>query len=157
MLDWTWAAVIGAEFVDLQTEVVSVLEDFLSPERIAASLQALPPASGLTLWLTGQSGAQVLVWENKRLVVLCGGAFLEWADGVGIQTGRYMQASAGNDASGTWGILERDSVSFVPDPRPDPATVSVAKRLILGCNVSSQVSQILGDLALKLEAFRLEK
>jgi hypothetical protein len=132
---------IGVEFGEVASKVRAALEAFLDPAHLGAELKLRPHSSRDVVWYTGPSGTHLFFGKDakgvsRRVSALVLGMYVQWEESAGLTTGTY---SLSEDRDEVYGALRLETILFSADPAVDPAKTDLAKRLVLGSNLSQDL------------------
>jgi hypothetical protein len=135
------ADLVGAQFGELEAKVRNALEAFLDPAHLGKELKLRPHSSRDVVWYTGPSGTHLFFGKDaqgvsRKVSALVLGSYVQWEEGLGLTTGTY---SFSEDRDEVYGALRLETVLFKADPSVDSAKTDLAKRLVLGSNLSQDL------------------
>lgn len=132
---------IGVEFGELMPKVRATLDAFLDPAHLGKELKLRPHSSRDVVWYTGPSGTHLFFGKDaqgvsRRVSALVLGVYVQWEEATGLGTGTYALSE---DRDEVHGALRLETVLFSADSAVDPAKTDLAKRLVLGSNLSQDL------------------
>ena len=133
---------VGCEFAPGDgTGSLKELSLLLEPSELGREMRPVPSPDRKALWYHGPSGADLLIWRAAdgrfhRLILLIFGTYVKWDEEGGMSTGA---AGPSDEKVELRGVLRFETLVLVPDSRPDPAKLDVAKRLVLSSSLEADL------------------
>jgi hypothetical protein len=139
---------VGCQWVHLTEPVQQVIAQFLEPHVLGMDLKPipspLPSVDSNIFWFQGPVGTSFVVKRQmdgqcvSLLLSVCS-QFVHWEKATGLMTG-HTELSESVPEKREWeGILCHETLLFHPDLNPDQKKLSVAKKLILSSNLSTEL------------------
>lgn len=132
---------VGCEFTDLADDVRVALEKALSPRELGKELKPFPHQDALTIWYYGSGGTNLILrrgidgkLRSATLFIL--GIYAIWDEEKGVSTGSVGSTF---EPSETRGAVRFETLDMTPDSSPDLTKMNIAKQLILGSNLPTDV------------------
>jgi hypothetical protein len=119
---------IGAEWVNPSSELISHLEEISHPERLGVNLRKFDlPELNVTHWFHNPVGVDLLFYQPGRWMLYIHQNFIQWESDSGVQTG---QALAEADEGYAHGIVRLETRLIEYDPMIDRSLVRAARELV---------------------------
>jgi hypothetical protein len=134
---------IGGEFLDVSREFQIQIGDALDPRRLGGELKPMPAQKDITHWFHGPFSTDVLLWRGmdglyERFLILVRGRYVQWTEETGTTSGR-IESGHGDTSEANWGVFHWDLVEFFKDNAVDRQKLHIAKELILGSKIESDL------------------
>lgn len=133
---------VGCQFHDLNAEVTRALEKVLDPKTLGQEMKPVP-SNDLGIWYHGTSGTEFMIWRDvdgrqTKLAILVLGNLVQWEENTGLSTG-VVESSF--EESHVLGVTRFETLLIRPDSRIDHQKLSIAKRLIVSCNLPEDLKR----------------
>lgn len=130
---------VGVEFEGV--EASAAIRAFLDPWRLGSELRPMPSSEADARWYHAVSGADLFAWDKgegdyRKLLLFVHPYFVEWEEGSGVNTGVALPTDERSESAGA---LRLEALIMRRDVKPDVAKLDIAKKIILGCNLSEDL------------------
>lgn len=133
---------VGCEFHDLTKDVETALARTLDPKVLGQEMKPVP-SNDLGIWYHGTSGTEFMIWRDydgrqTKLAILVLGNLVQWDEEQGLQTGVVKSSF---EESHVLGVTRFETLLIDRDFRIDHQKLSIAKTLLLSCNLPEELKR----------------